>query len=68
MREINIFGFSNNPIFKKGKKNDLNNCRHISVFLTVAKIFEKQSINYQPFSYFHDKNFCVLSVWIQIIS
>ena len=42
------------PIFKKGKKNDLNNYRPISVIPTVAKIFEKIVYD-QLFSYFNDK-------------
>ena len=41
------------PIFKKGKKNDLNNYRPISVIPTVAKIFEKLVYD-QLFSYFND--------------
>ena len=43
------------PIFKKGKKNDLNNYRPISVIPTVAKIFEKV-VYEQLFSYFNDNN------------
>jgi hypothetical protein len=43
------------PIFKKGKKNDLNNYRPISVIPTVAKIFEK-IVYEQLFSYFNDNN------------
>ena len=41
------------PIFKKGKKNDLNNYRPISVIPTVAKILEK-IVYEQLFSYFND--------------
>ena len=43
------------PIFKKGKKNDLNNYRPISVIPTVAKILEK-IVYEQLFSYFNDNN------------
>ena len=43
------------PILKKGKKNDLNNYRLISVIPTVAKIFEKV-VYEQLFSYFNDNN------------
>ena len=43
------------PIFKKRKKNDLNNCRPISVIPTVVKIFEKV-VYEQLFSYFNDNN------------
>ena len=45
------------PIFKKGKKNDLNNYRPISVFPTVAKMFEKIIYDQLLVSYFNDKNF-----------
>ena len=43
------------PIFKKGKKNDLNNYRPISVIPTVTKILEK-IVYEQLFSYFNDNN------------
>ena len=43
------------PVFKKGKKNDLNNYRPISAIPTVAKIFEKV-VYEQLFSYFNDNN------------
>ena len=43
------------PIFKKGKKKDLNNYRPISVIPTVAKILEK-IVYEQLFSYFNDNN------------
>ena len=42
------------PIFKEGKKNNLNNYRPISVIPTVAKIFEKIVYD-QLFSYLNDK-------------
>ena len=43
------------PIFKKGKKNDLNSYRPISVIANVAKILEK-IVYEQLFSYFNDNN------------
>ena len=43
------------PIFKKGKKNNLNNYRPISVIPTVAKILEK-IVHEQLFSYFNHNN------------
>ena len=43
------------PIFKKGKKNDLNHYRPISVIPTVAKTLEKM-VYEQLFSYFNDDN------------
>ena len=43
------------PIFKKGKANDPNNYRPISVISTVAKIFEKVIFE-QPYNYLSSNN------------
>ena len=43
------------PIFKKGKRDDPNNYRPISIIATVAKIFEK-IIYDQLYEYFTDNN------------
>ena len=43
------------PIFKKGKTNDPNNYRPISVISTVAKIFEKVIFE-QPYNYLSSNN------------
>ena len=43
------------PVFKKGKKSDLNNYRPISVIPIVAKIFE-QIIYNQLYKYLNDNS------------
>ena len=48
------------PIFKKGKKDDMNNYRPISVISVVAKIFEKFTFE-QLYEYLNNNNLISVS-------
>ena len=48
------------PIFKKGKKDDMDNCRPISVISVVEKIFEKLIFE-QLYEYLNNNNLITAS-------
>jgi hypothetical protein len=46
------------PIFKKGDERDTSNCRPISLFTSISKIFDKVIYN---ILYYHIKNTNILT-------